>query len=138
MVLASAVGRGPAVACSDPPTSVERDGTEITRLRERYSRTRAMTPIGFEWHEAGTALLAIDRGCRRRGRSHRRTVHHRPAPGDAGWNAERRAVEFGVEISEYPGVGRLPRHRLAPTVKASGALAAIGVSVLHPISHTAV
>jgi hypothetical protein len=54
------------------------------------------------------------------------------APEDAGWNAERRAVGFGVEISEYPWVGGLPRHRLAPTVRASGALAAIRVSVFHP------
>jgi hypothetical protein len=28
-----------------------RNGTEITRVRERYSRIRAMTPIGFERHE---------------------------------------------------------------------------------------
>jgi hypothetical protein len=29
-----------------------RNGTEITGVRERYSRIRAMTPIGFECHEA--------------------------------------------------------------------------------------
>jgi len=38
-------------------------------------------------------------------------------PEDARWNAERRAVEFGVEIGEYRGVVRIPRHvfqRLLP------------------------
>jgi hypothetical protein len=30
-------------------------------------------------------------------------------PEDAGWNAERQAVEFGVEIGEYHGSGRVPR-----------------------------
>jgi hypothetical protein len=30
-------------------------------------------------------------------------------PEDARWNAERQAVEFGVEIGEYRGVVRLPR-----------------------------
>ena len=38
-------------------------------------------------------------------------------PEDARWNAERRAVEFGVEIGEYHGVVRVPRRvfqRLLP------------------------
>jgi len=30
-------------------------------------------------------------------------------PEDARWNAERQAVEFGVEIGEYTGVVRVPR-----------------------------
>jgi hypothetical protein len=30
-------------------------------------------------------------------------------PEDARWNAERQAVEFGVEIGEYQGVVRVPR-----------------------------
>jgi hypothetical protein len=30
-------------------------------------------------------------------------------PEDARWNAERQAVEFGVEIGEYRGVVRVPR-----------------------------
>jgi hypothetical protein len=30
-------------------------------------------------------------------------------PEDARWNAERQAVEFGVEIDEYRGVVRVPR-----------------------------
>ena len=30
-------------------------------------------------------------------------------PEDAHWNAERQAVEFGVEIGEYRGVVRVPR-----------------------------
>ena len=30
-------------------------------------------------------------------------------PEDARWNAERQAVEFGVEIGEYYGVVRVPR-----------------------------
>jgi hypothetical protein len=30
-------------------------------------------------------------------------------PEDAHWNAERQAVEFGVEIGEYEGVVRVPR-----------------------------
>ena len=30
-------------------------------------------------------------------------------PDDGRWNAERQAVEFGVEIGEYRGVVRLPR-----------------------------
>ena len=30
-------------------------------------------------------------------------------PEDARWNAERQAVEFGVEIGEYRGVIRVPR-----------------------------
>ena len=30
-------------------------------------------------------------------------------PDDASWNAERQAVEFGVEIGEYRGVVRVPR-----------------------------
>jgi hypothetical protein len=39
-------------------------------------------------------------------------------PEDARWNAERQAVEFGVEIGEYHGVVRVPRRvfqRLLPT-----------------------
>jgi hypothetical protein len=38
-------------------------------------------------------------------------------PEDARWNAERQAVEFGVEIREYRGVIRVPRRvfrRLLP------------------------
>ena len=31
-------------------------------------------------------------------------------PEDARWNAERRAVEVGVEIGEYQVVARVPRH----------------------------
>jgi hypothetical protein len=30
-------------------------------------------------------------------------------PDDARWNAQRQAVEFGVEIGEYRGVVRVPR-----------------------------
>ena len=30
-------------------------------------------------------------------------------PEDARWNAERQAVEFGVEIGDYQGVVRVPR-----------------------------
>jgi hypothetical protein len=40
-----------------------------------------------------------------------------PCPEDARWNAERQAVEFGVEIGEYRGVVRVPRRafqRLLP------------------------
>jgi hypothetical protein len=33
----------------------------------------------------------------------------RVGPEDARWNAERQAVEFGVEIGEYRGVVRVPR-----------------------------
>lgn len=33
-------------------------------------------------------------------------------PEDARWNAERQAVEFGVEIGEYYGVVRVPRRVL--------------------------
>ena len=38
-------------------------------------------------------------------------------PENAHWNAERQAVEFGVEIGEYRGVVRVPRRvfqRLLP------------------------
>ena len=38
-------------------------------------------------------------------------------PEDAHWNADRQAVEFGVEIGEYRGVVRVPRRvfqRLLP------------------------
>jgi uncharacterized protein YcaQ len=38
-------------------------------------------------------------------------------PEDAHWNAERQAVEFGVEVGEYRGVVRVPRRvfqRLLP------------------------
>ena len=38
-------------------------------------------------------------------------------PDDARWNAERQAVEFGVEIGEYRGAVRVPRRvfqRLLP------------------------
>ena len=38
-------------------------------------------------------------------------------PGDARWNADRQAAEFGVEIGEYSGVVRVPRRvfqRLLP------------------------
>lgn len=38
-------------------------------------------------------------------------------PEDARWNAERQAVDFGVEIGEYRGVVRVPRRvfqRLLP------------------------
>jgi hypothetical protein len=37
-------------------------------------------------------------------------------PEDARWNADRQAVEFGVEIGEYSGVVRVPRifQRLLP------------------------
>src|SRR5215469_10881562 len=40
-----------------------------------------------------------------------------PEDEDARWNTERQAVEFGVEISEYRGVLRVPRRvfqRLVP------------------------
>ena len=40
-----------------------------------------------------------------------------PFPEDAHWNAERQAVEFGIEIGEYRGVVRVPRRvfqRLLP------------------------
>jgi hypothetical protein len=30
------------------------------------------------------------------------------SPEDARWNAERQAVEFGIEIGEYSGVVRVP------------------------------
>jgi hypothetical protein len=33
-------------------------------------------------------------------------------PEDARWGGERSAVEFGVEIGEYPGVVRVPRRVL--------------------------
>ena len=36
-------------------------------------------------------------------------------PEDAHWNAERQAVEFGVEIGEYHGVVRVPRRVFQPT-----------------------
>src|SRR6202008_2789313 len=32
-----------------------------------------------------------------------------PFPDDGRWNAERQAVEFGVEVGEYSGVVRVPR-----------------------------
>ena len=38
-------------------------------------------------------------------------------PDDARWNADRQALEFGVEIGEYSGVVRVPRRvfqRLLP------------------------
>jgi hypothetical protein len=38
-------------------------------------------------------------------------------PEDAHWNADRQAVEFGVEVGEYRGVVRVPRRvfqRLLP------------------------
>ena|SRR5271167_2305971 len=38
-------------------------------------------------------------------------------PDDARWNAERQAVEFGVEVGEYRGLVRVPRNvfqRLLP------------------------
>jgi hypothetical protein len=39
-----------------------------------------------------------------------RGIISQPAfPEDARWNAEREAVEFGVEIGEYRGVVRVPR-----------------------------
>ena len=47
----------------------------------------------------------------------RKLAHSSPSPRDARWNAERQAVEFGVEIGEYPGVVRVPRRafqRLLP------------------------
>jgi hypothetical protein len=40
-----------------------------------------------------------------------------PSPEDARWNADRQAVEFGVEIGKYRGVVRVPRRvfqRLLP------------------------
>ena len=48
-------------------------------------------------------------------REHRRLGHPEipmffSFPEDARWNAERQAVEFGVEIGEYRGVVRVPRH----------------------------
>jgi hypothetical protein len=42
---------------------------------------------------------------------------NRRSPGDARWDADRQAVEFGVEIGEYRGVVRVPRRvfqRLLP------------------------
>jgi hypothetical protein len=39
--------------------------------------------------------------------------------GDACWDAERKAVEFGVEIGEYRGVVRVPRR--VPTVTTGAA-----------------
>jgi hypothetical protein len=41
-------------------------------------------------------------------------------PEDARWNAERQAVEFGVEVGEYRGVVRVPR-RGVPTSVAGAA-----------------
>src|ERR1700732_1085521 len=41
--------------------------------------------------------------------SARCTASQPPLPEDARWNAERPAVEFGVEIGEYRGVVRVPR-----------------------------
>jgi hypothetical protein len=39
-----------------------------------------------------------------------RGIISQPAfPEDARWNAERQAVEFGVEIGEYRGMVRFPR-----------------------------
>jgi hypothetical protein len=39
-----------------------------------------------------------------------RGIISQPAfPEDARWNAEREAVELGVEIGEYRGVVRVPR-----------------------------
>jgi hypothetical protein len=35
------------------------------------------------------------------------TIENNPFPQDAGWNAERPAVEFGVEIGEYRDVVRV-------------------------------
>jgi hypothetical protein len=35
-------------------------------------------------------------------------------PEDARWNAEGRAVEFGVEIGEYHGVVRVPQRVFRP------------------------
>ena len=52
---------------------------------------------------------------RRRGWVRRRTGPHET--GDAHWNADQQAVEFGVEIGEYRGVVRVPRRvfqRLLP------------------------
>ena len=49
--------------------------------------------------------------------SARGTVSQPSFPEDARWNAERQAVEFGVEIGEYRGVVRVPRRvfqRLLP------------------------
>ena len=49
--------------------------------------------------------------------SARGTVSQPWFPEDARWNAERQAVEFGVEIGEYRGVVRVPRRvfqRLLP------------------------
>jgi hypothetical protein len=48
-------------------------------------------------------------------RDRRHDVLHLPE--DARWNAERQAVEFGVQIGEYHGVVRVPRRvfqRLLP------------------------
>jgi hypothetical protein len=42
---------------------------------------------------------------------------YRCSPRDARWNADRQAVEFGVEVGEYRGVVRVPRRvfqRLLP------------------------
>jgi hypothetical protein len=49
--------------------------------------------------------------------SARGTVSQPSFPENARWNAERQAVEFGVEIGEYRGVVRVPRRvfqRLLP------------------------
>jgi hypothetical protein len=49
--------------------------------------------------------------------SARCTASQPPLPEHARWNAERPAVEFGVEIGEYRGVVRVPRRvfqRLLP------------------------
>jgi hypothetical protein len=41
-------------------------------------------------------------------------------PEDARWNADRQAVEFGVEIGEYEGVVRVPRRVFQRLLRSGG------------------
>src|SRR5271155_526651 len=49
---------GPTCGCG----SLWANGTEITRVRERCSRIRQWTPIGFEWQPSASAAAEERRG----------------------------------------------------------------------------
>jgi hypothetical protein len=78
-----------------------------------YGGTESSNPLSSSGESAANLVIGKDRTfCR-----FPRKNPYEGFPENARWNAERQAVEFGVEIGEYRGVVRVPRRvfqRLLP------------------------
>jgi hypothetical protein len=67
----------------------------------------SVPPVGHPTRPFPRCVFLSDRTCDQD--SARGTVSQPSSNEDARWNAERQAVEFGVEIGEYRGVVQVPR-----------------------------